>query len=89
MPRATSTVAYHSLRDSGAAMKQEDKILECVSKSAFTDDMTLKEISRLTGLEINAVSGRVNGLKKSGKLKEAQKRRCRVTGRFVTPVYAV
>jgi len=31
----------------------------------------------------------VNGLKKSGKLKEAQKRRCRVTGRFVTPVYAV
>jgi DNA-binding IclR family transcriptional regulator len=70
-------------------MKQEDKILQCVSKSAFTDDMTLKEISRLTGLEINAVSGRVNGLKKSGKLKEAQKRRCRVTGRFVTPVYAV
>lgn len=89
MPRNTSTVVYRQIKQAGVTLKQEDQILACLGESMFTEDMTLKEISRLTGLEINAVSGRVNGLKKSGKVKEAQKRKCRVTNRFVTPVYAV
>ena len=89
MPRNTSTMVFRNLKESGTTLKQEDQILACLGESMFTEDMTLKEISRLTGLEINAVSGRVNGLKKSGKVKEAQKRKCRVTNRFVTPVYVV
>ena len=47
---------------------------------------SLKEISRQTGFEINAVSGRVNELKKDDLVKECTKRRCRITGRLITPV---
>lgn len=87
MPRSTSTSSYHQLRDSGRQSTQETQILQCLRESMLNVDMTLKEISRMTGLEINAVSGRVNGMKKKGMVKEAPKRKCRVTDRWVTPVF--
>ena len=85
MPRSTSTSSYHQLRDSGKQSTQEAQILGLLVYNRVPD-LTLKEISRLSGLEINAVSGRVNGMKKKGMVKEAPKRKCRVTDRWVTPV---
>lgn len=86
MPRSTSTLAYRYIKNSGKRDTQVGQILNCLEDQELSTDLTLKEISRLTGLEINAVSGRVNGMKKDGLVSEAPKRQCRVTGRWVTPV---
>jgi DNA-binding IclR family transcriptional regulator len=86
MTRSTSTLSYHALKDSGQQQTQVGQILNCLDAQERSTNLTLKEISRLTGLEINAVSGRVNGMKKEGLVFESPKRKCRVTGRWVTPV---
>ncbi len=86
MPRMTSTLAYRDIKNSGKRDTQVGQILNCLQHQELSTDLTLKEISRLTGLEINAVSGRVNGMKRDGLVSEAPKRQCRVTGRWVTPV---
>lgn len=86
MRRMTSTLAYRDIKNSGKRDTQVGQILNCLEDQELSTDLTLKEISRLTGLEINAVSGRVNGMKKDGLVSEAPKRQCRVTGRWVTPV---
>ena len=86
MPRMTSTLAYRDIKNSGKRDTQVGQILNCLEDQELSTDLTLKEISRLTGLEINAVSGRVNGMKRDGLVSEAPKRQCRVTGRWVTPV---
>jgi DNA-binding IclR family transcriptional regulator len=86
MPRMTSTLAYYDIKNSGKRDTQVGQILNCLKDQELSTDLTLKEISRLTGLEINAVSGRVNGMKRDGLVSEAPKRKCRVTGRWVTPV---
>lgn len=46
----------------------------------------LREIAAITGIEINAVSGRVHELKEMGQLAERKKRPCKVTHRTITPV---
>ena len=87
MIRSTSVSAYRREKQSGAVMTQEDLILGFMTKmTPAPRDWTLKELSRALRLEITAVSGRVNGLKKAGDLIECPKRHCRITGRFVTPV---
>ena len=87
MTRATSVSSYRREMDRGAVMTQEELILGFMSKmTPAPRDWTLKELSRALRLEINAVSGRVNGLKKAGDLIECPKRECRITGRMVTPV---
>ena len=48
--------------------------------------MSLQEICNKTGFAINAVSGRVNDLKKDGKLQTVEKRKCTITNRLVAPV---
>ena len=87
MIRAASIEAYDDIKDSGVGMTQEHLILAFLSRlNPAPKDWTLKEISRALRMEINAVSGRVNGLKKRGVLSECTKRPCRITGRLVTPV---
>ena len=86
MPRMTSTLAFRDIKNSGKSDTQVGQILNCLKDQELSTDLTLKEISRLTGLEVNAVSGRVNGMKRNGLVSEAPKRQCRVTGRWVTPV---
>lgn len=81
--RETSISAYHELRDTGRLGKQQQTILDQIKPGR---DYSLREISRLTNIEINAVSGRVNDLKKLGLLVEGEKRSCSVTGKTVTPV---
>ena len=81
--RDASLEAYQDLKDSGQLGKQEAIIYRALDGKS---SMTLQEICRATDVQINAVAGRVNGLKKKGVLVESRKRVCRVTGRVVTPV---
>ena len=51
--------------------------------------MSLSEISALTGFEKSSVSGRVNTLKKNGKVFEGVNEvKCPITNRTITPLYS-
>jgi len=43
-------------------------------------------LSELTGIAINAVSGRCNGLKKKGVLQCTEKRKCSITNKTIKPL---
>jgi len=81
--RDASREAYDGMKKKGKLGKQEVVIREALIDQT---PMTLQEIKLATGIDINAVSGRVNDLKKKNILVEVQKRVCKVTGRMVTPV---
>jgi len=85
MIKDTSRLAYREIQEEGTSCNQKEVILKAVSM----EGSSLKEISQETGIEINAVSGRVNDLKKEGRLETIAKRRCRVTGRLISPVAKV
>lgn len=82
MIRDTSKLAYREINDEGVSSNQKEQILNAVAMGGSS----LKEISQVTGIEINAVSGRVNDLKKEGRLEHAPKRKCSITNRLITPV---
>lgn len=87
--RETSLVAYRELESEGQLGAQERRILLALHGVWRPGrDFSLQEIVRITGIPINAVSGRVNGLKKKQPrwLVETSKRRCSITGRVVTPI---
>jgi len=83
--RLTSRIAYKDITESGNANTQRRIICEIIW--AEGEAMSLREISKATGYDINAVSGRVNDLKKSNMLHEHNKRKCSITDRLITPVY--
>ena len=92
MSRTTSRMAYKEINENGTAISQRQIILDMVNNISNVDKifgLSLKEISRRTGFEINAVSGRVNELKKSNKVYEVNKRKCTMSGRTVTPVSSI
>ena len=85
----TSLRAYREIEVEGKLGAQEAQILKALHGCWFPGrDFSLQEIVRLTGIPINAVSGRVNGLKikEPRYLVETTKRVCSVTGRTVMPV---
>ena len=87
MTRVTSRIAYKEINENGTLMSQKDIIFTAINMIDDRDfGISLKEIARQTGFEINAVAGRVNELKKEEFIKECVKRKCRITGRLVTPV---
>tara|TARA_R110000824_G_scaffold87475_2_gene215636 strand:- start:1939 stop:2247 length:309 start_codon:yes stop_codon:yes gene_type:complete len=89
MNRTTSRLAYKEINEDGTVVSQSAYIKEVVESIPNQDKdfgITLRELTRTTGFDINAVSGRVNELKKKGDIEECSKRRCRITGRLVTPV---
>lgn len=89
MIRSTSLAAYRDIEADGTLGAQEKTILMAMHGAYRPGaDFTLQELVVLTGIAINAVSGRVNGLKNTAPryLIECHKRRCSVTGRMVTPV---
>ena len=51
--------------------------------------MSLQEICDRTNFQINAVSGRVNDLKKANQVVEAPTRKCTITRKTITPVRAL
>ena len=82
--RSTSKQAYSQVRGSGLTTAQREQILEYLY--AEEAPRTLREIQEFTLIDINAVSGRCNELKRAGTLYEHPKRKCTITGRLVTPV---
>ena len=89
MTRTTSRMAYKQINKDGTLRSQKDIIFSIINDITENDKdfgITLKELSRQTGFEINAVAGRVNELKKDSYIEECSKRRCRITGRLVIPV---
>ena len=89
MIRRTSRLAYKEINEDGTVVSQSDYIksfVYAIPHQSKDFGITLRESTKDTGFDINAVSGRVNELKKNGVVEECQKRRCRITGRLVTPV---
>ena len=87
MVRTTSIIAYNELKGFGKQPKQKDIILNVLRNSI--KPMSLQEICNKTGFAINAVSGRVNDLKKANQVVETEKRKCTVTCKTITPVTAL
>ena len=81
--RETSKIAYDQLK-TGGRQTQEERIVEILREKQMS--MSRREISAMTGFEINAVSGRVNTLIKEGRVLEGTRRKCFVTNRLITPV---
>ena len=88
MVRQTSIDVYHDTVEQRGTQAQViyDFLNENNRGMPDYHNFTLKEISRFIGIEINAVSGRVNELKKQGLITECPKRPCSITKRLVTPV---
>tara|TARA_R100000781_G_scaffold25537_2_gene18790 strand:- start:432 stop:713 length:282 start_codon:yes stop_codon:yes gene_type:complete len=84
----TSKIAYKEINEEGKATVQGVIIFDAVERygQLKDDGMSLREIEELTGIDINAVSGRVNDLKKGGHLRTIEKRKCTVTNRLISPV---
>ena len=84
----TSKLAYKQINDEGKSTLQQVIIFDAVERYGQLKDngMSLREIEQITGIDINAVSGRVNDLKKGGHLKTIEKRKCTVTNRLISPV---
>ena len=77
----TSKAAYTDLKESGTLSKQQFLILD---KMRYGGVYTRKELQRAAGLEINAISGRVNELVKAGYIGVvAGKVLCSITKRLV------
>ena len=87
MVRTTSIIAYNELKGSGKELTQKQRILQLINEE--NRPLSRKEISAITGLEINAISGRVNTLLKEGKIKEVDKRKCKISNKTITPVAAL
>lgn len=80
----TSIEAYEKINKDGTVGQQAAEILNFLIGQG--SPMTNKEIQQETGLEISSVSGRVNDLKKHGKVEVVGKRPCNVTGNTATIV---
>lgn len=83
--RETSKKVYKEINEEGKIGEQAQAILYYLIGS--TCPLSLQEIKVGTKIDINAVSGRVNDLKKAGKVFEHAKRKCTITGRTITPVW--
>jgi len=91
----TSKLAYKKLNESGKSTTQKEVIMDVVESYCNMEHYDGKGISNneievLTGYKINAVSGRVNDLKKDGRLKTIDKRKCTInTKSLISPVEPV
>lgn len=79
----TSIKAYNEIKADGTLNRQE---MQIVSQMHQGKDYSLQELSQLTGIAINAVSGRCNDLKKKDVLQCVEKRKCNVTGKTIKPL---
>ncbi|AGW94622.1 hypothetical protein N234_31730 [Ralstonia pickettii DTP0602] len=80
----TSIRNYDRMRKSGELGRVQQEIMDAIG--AYPRDYSLQELAQATGLAINTVSGRVNELRKAGKLEQGAARACRITGRTIRPV---
>ena len=91
MVEATSKFAYKQIIEAGIAKTQKHKIFWIVEEhfNIHNEGLSLREIALMTNYDINAVSGRVNDLKKEGVLETDKKRYCTITKRLISPVIPV
>lgn len=82
----SSLDAYDELGRSLKLGRQEKLIYDLIKNHGSECDWSLQELSRATGVAINAVSGRVNSLKGKTCLEERERRGCNVTGSSIVPV---
>jgi len=88
MPEVTSLIAYKQIIEEGTARTQKHKIFWVVEEhfNIHNKGLSLREIASMTNYDINAVSGRVNDLKKEGVLETEEKRKCTITKRLIAPI---
>ena len=85
--RNTSIIAYKDLKATKKYLTQKEIILNALRENKTP--MSLQEICDRTNFQINAVSGRVNDLKKANQVVEAPTRKCTITRKTITPVRAL
>jgi len=73
MIRQTSLHAHDEIQGDGSALSQRATIRDFLMR--FSEGLTRNEVSRMLGIPINAVTGRVRELIKSGLVEEIGKRR--------------
>ena len=84
----TSKQAYKEIHQEGITTNQKKDIMIAVNEYYYVNGlgMSLREICALTNYEINAVSGRVNDLKKDGKLQTNYKKKCPISKRLINAI---
>ena len=87
MVRTTSIIAFNDLKAANKHRTQKQIILDALRENKTP--MSLQEICDRTNFQINAVSGRVNDLKKSNQVVEDSTRKCTITRKTITPVRAL
>jgi len=80
----TSIQAYKEHRSEGKVNTQANSIYRSMQVGK---DYSRRELVAITLIELSSVCGRVNELLQLGLLKEGKKRKCRVTGKTIIPVY--
>ena len=82
--RQSSIETYHAIQRDGSLTRQQAAIMDCISDGR---DYSLKELVRITGLEINVISARINELVSAKRLERNEKTRpCSITKRSIHPV---
>lgn len=80
MVRDTSLNAYIELNNTDKLSQYQRKVYKVISQHGNVTD---KEISEITRMQINNVTGRRNELLKLGMIEDNGKRKCKITGRTV------
>jgi hypothetical protein len=80
---STSIDCYRAIHGEGKLSRQQSQIMGVIYAG---QDYSLQELVKLTGMPINAVSGRCNELRTARRLEHGRTRPCSVTGRMVHPV---
>ena len=84
MIRATSKAAFIELNESGKAATKRIQVMWCVAANPGCSRL---DVSRLTGIPINCVCGRVNELLAAGTLRENGCKHDPDSGRSVNRLY--
>jgi len=84
MTTTTSKLAFDDIKSSGKDITQKQMILEALE--SVGEPLSGRELMKLTGIEINAMSARINALKKADLVMPCPRRICSVTHKLITPV---
>jgi len=80
----TSIDTYHAMQRAGSLTRQQAEIMRFIGEGR---DYSLKELVRITGLEINVISARINELVSAKRLERNEKTRpCSISKRSIHPV---
>ena len=80
---STSIAAYLDMQSGGKLGHQHEVILSAIKPDS---DYSLQELSKLTNLPINCVSGRCNELRIARRLEIGRKRKCSITNITINAV---